>query len=666
MPSLKRLSHRFRTRALHEVAGEIIRLLTYRLDHLAYRFGTGRIVKKISKTTALLQGPADKLFPNIFPGPDQFRHFGEVTGEGQKQEIIAEAENFMLRRFDILGSGPVTLDPIDWHLDFKSGHRWAPGRFFLEYNQENVTGSADVKVPRELCRSHHMVRLGEAYLLTRDERYAKEIVDGITEWITQNRLMHSINWGCTMDVAIRAVNWTWALGMIRSSNSLTEKIFREITASLYEHGWFIFRHPENGEVNRHNHYLADLSGQIHLGLLFRELPEPRRWLEEGIKNLYAEIRRQILPSGISYERSTNYNRLVLELILVPVLLAKQQGYEVPMDIWYRLETMFGFILSSLKPDGTTPIIGDQDDGRLLPFGTEGNTDFRYLLSLGSILFNRPDLKAHGNGFNPYCFFLGGTDAAGHYSRLDPSEEYPVSKAFPDAGFYILRNENDYLFFNASGKGLYPEIPSGTHTHSDLLSFELFTNGRTWLTDAGSYLYTADPAQRLLFRSTVMHNTVTVDGLSQNILKEKEYWNFERNAIPKLISWNAGGEVESVAASHTGYQRLPDPVTHQRTIEFNKKEHGWKVTDELKCAAVHNFEWNFHFSPDIDIFCGENYVSASDAEKRQLIITFQSPELFSLVKKPSFISGQYGRKEPSFMLSVVMGQAISPTMIFEIN
>ena len=110
---------------------------------------------------------------------------------------------------------------------------------------------------------------------------------------------------------------------------------------------------------------------------------------------------------MSYERSTNYNRLVLELILVPVLLLKRKGMRFHDDIWYRLEKMFEFIMYSLKPDGKSPIIGDQDNGRLLPFGTEELNDFRYLMSLGALLFNRSDFKHYGNGFNIYCSILGG-------------------------------------------------------------------------------------------------------------------------------------------------------------------------------------------------------------------------------------------------------------------
>ena len=114
-------------------------------------------------------------------------------------------------------------------------------------------------------------------------------------------------------------------------------------------------------------------------------------------------------------RSTNYNRLVLELILIPILVLKTNNHEIPSDIWYRLEKMFEFIMYSLKPDGNSPIIGDKDNGRLLPLGAETTNNFRYLLSLGALLFNRADFKQHGEGFNIYCSILGGEDA---YEKME--------------------------------------------------------------------------------------------------------------------------------------------------------------------------------------------------------------------------------------------------------
>ena len=114
----------------------------------------------------------------------------------------------------LLGSGDVELNPIDWHTDFKTGFKWSPGTFYKKYMQEDIDTDSDVKVPRELSRAHHLLKLGLAYRLTNDQKYADVCVAQMKNWIDENPLMYSINWGCTMDVAIRAVNWIWTLGLI--------------------------------------------------------------------------------------------------------------------------------------------------------------------------------------------------------------------------------------------------------------------------------------------------------------------------------------------------------------------------------------------------------------------------------------------------------------------
>ena len=82
---------------------------------------------------------------------------------------------------------------------------------------------------------------------------------------------------------------------ISGSKTLNKEKLEKIRGSLYQHGWFIFRNPEKEPFNNHNHYLADLAGQIHLGLLFGDLEEPRKWLKKGKEELFREIRMQILP-----------------------------------------------------------------------------------------------------------------------------------------------------------------------------------------------------------------------------------------------------------------------------------------------------------------------------------------------------------------------------------
>jgi hypothetical protein len=575
--------------------------------------------------------------------------------------IRLEADRSMQGIYNLLGSGDVLLLPIDWHTDFKTGFRWPPGTFYKKYKQEEIDSDSDVKVPRELSRCHHFLKLGLAYKLTKNEKYAELCIKQITDWINENPLMYSINWGCTMDVAIRAVNWIWTLGLISDSIKLNNRTIDRIKASLYEHGWFIYRNPEKGLFNSSNHYLSDLAGQIHLGLLFKNMEEPKKWLKAGKEELFREIRMQILPSGMSYERSTNYNRLVLELILVPILILKQDGYEIPTDIWYRLEKMFEFIMYSLNPDGTSPIIGDQDNGRLLPFGVEETNNFRYLLSLGSLLFNRSDFKQYGEGFNIYCSILGGEGAMERWGKIPHCDLTLESIAFPDIGLYIMRKEDNYLLFNATGKGAYPELGTGTHTHSDLLSFVLSIKGKTFLIDPGSYVYTADASARMLFRSTQMHNTVAIDGESQNVLKKEALWDFGRNAIPVVSLWKSNCKDDKIIASHSGYERLVQPVTHTRTIIFNKEDLLWIIEDRFTGEGKHLFEWFYHFDIGIDFDIGNYTVKTICEDSKNIELSFKCNDSILIEKKSSLISKGYGSKQHGLVV-VVSAKSDCPTML----
>jgi uncharacterized heparinase superfamily protein len=584
----------------------------------------------------------------------------------ERYSIIRGADEIKEGYIDLLGSGKIRLKSVNWHSDFKSGFVWPKGKFFRDYDQEMIGVNCDVKAPRELSRSHHILKVAVAYRLTDDERYVEYCIRQLDHWIDENPLMYSINWGCTMDVAIRAINWVHILRLIMDSDKFEDKVLHKIVYSLYEHGWYIYRNPEKAHYNNHNHYLADLAGQIYLGILFSAMVEPKEWLNKGIRELFHEIRLQILPTGMSYERSTNYNRLVLELILWPILLLKQNNYEIPSDIWYRIEKMFEFIMFSLKPDGTSPVLGDQDNGRLLPFGAENLLDFRYLLSIGAVLFQRNDFYKNSNGYNIYTSMLGSKHTREIFNLKEENGLPLSSTSFKDTGLYIMRSSDNYLIFNLTGKGKYAELPGGCHTHSDLLSFELFTFGKTFLVDPGSYIYTPDLKERMHFRSTHMHNTVTVDGLSQNELAEDQPWGFDRNAIPDLKKWESNEVYDQIIASHTGYLRLSDPVTHTRSLSFIKADEKWIIEDLLEGQNIHLLTWHFNFDADIDFEIVGNTIFTRCPDKKNISLTFYNQDELKYTKIESFVSKSYGLKEASYALNAVIKVKLPFNLRIEIS
>ncbi len=530
---------------------------------------------------------------------------------------------------------------IPWNEDYVSGFKWEKGLFFRKYIQVDVNNNADVKFPRELSRFHHALILGQAYLINKDTRYYEKFKEDVQDWIKENPFMKSVNWGCTQDIAIRAVNWIWGLAFFRDELLKDPGFKLIIDKCLYKHGFYIYMHPERNTYNNHNHYISDLVGQIYLGLYFIGDRYAQNWLNWGIEELFREIRYQILPSGPSYERSLNYNRFVTEMIFSAIILLMRKGYEIPQDILYRLELMLEFVMLYTKPDGLAPIIGDQDDARLHPFSLSSNLDHRYLLCIGAVMFKRGDFKYWSGGFSIDCAALMGSEAKKIYDQLIDEKSTMHSESFPDAGFFLIRDKDIYMFINNSGKSKYSELDGGTHTHSDLLSFELYMGDKTFLVDPGTYSYSGDPKMRMHFRSSKMHNTLTVDDQNQNTIKQDQLWNIERDAIPRKIEWIDNDEKTSFWGEHSGYLRLKSPVLHQRKIEYNKLNRTFLISDNAIGEGEHMFDLFFHFDVGIELEIQGNTVKTVCNNGTNIELNFVSDKPFTISCTEELVSKAYG-------------------------
>jgi hypothetical protein len=574
----------------------------------------------------------------------QFLKIGHILPDDYKQVCVERADKICAGRIRVLNNEIDVSDGIDWGKDYLSGFVWPKGKYFREYVQVDLTNDADVKIPREISRFHFALALGLAYRYTEDEKYYLHFRKLILSWIEENPFMRSINWGCTQDVAIRAVNWIWAASLFQERIKKDISFYHAFSKSLYEHGVYVYLHPEKARINNHNHYLGDLVGQIYLGLVFQHDKFGREWLSWGIKELFREMRYQVLPTGPSYERSTNYHRLVTEMFLSAIIQIEKAGLEVPLDIRHRLEKMLEFIMYYSKPDGKAPVIGDQDDARIHPFSFEHNLEHRSLLSTAAILFNRADFKAASAGFNLDAMMLLGESAKQKYDEIPDIDLVLHSRSFPDAGFYIIRQKNDYMFINNGGKSKNAELGSGTHTHSDLLSFELYMDDKSFIVDPGSYIYSADPDARMLFRSTPMHNTVVVDGQNQNELKRDVLWNFERNAIPKAILWIDDEDKSIFEGEHNGYQRLKDPVTHRRRIEYDKNRRDWLIVDSLEGTGKHQIDVYFHFDAGIPIVYEAGMLRTVCKQGTNIELSFISAAKLEGIIMDGWVSKAYSKRE----------------------
>jgi hypothetical protein len=483
----------------------------------------------------------------------------------------------------------VSEPPIEWNRDPRSGYLWP-----LDYHRDIKvmrTDGSDIRIVWELNRLGHFLTLARAYKLTNDERFAGAFLEQLQSWNQQNPYNHGPNWQCAMEVALRAINLIAAREMFRASPQLDTQFLLTL---FQQHGNYIRRNLEFSYIATSNHYLSDVAGLLWLGIMVPELRDAKRWRDFGLKELLREMDKQVLPDGADFESSTGYHRFVTELFLYSFLLCRENGIEIDRKDWRKLRSMLLYIRGYLRPDGFAPLIGDTDGGQFLPLQPRRADDHGYLLDVGADVFDDPTL------YEPLIHSI----------------------AFPHAGIYIMRHEDLYLCFNASGAGINGR---GSHGHNDALSIEVSAGGRAFIVDPGTYVYTGDLQRRHDIRSTAYHSTVRIDGVEQNTIERDMPFVIGDEARPRVLLWETTGPSDRITAEHYGYRRLKDPVTHRRTVTFNKSERSWLIEDEFIGAGDHEFEVRFHFAPGLQINTLKGAVEARDPNT-DLTLTVRSLSL----------------------------------------
>lgn len=616
------------------------------LDELASQ--SARLRPELQLTASdLLTHFRERSTPKFFPGFESANtaalHRNLFPDETQR--LIDRAWTITReRRWPLLGFGEKEFGSlIEWRRDPLSGRLW-PLDYHADITLWHNDGS-DIRVLWELNRLGQLITLGQAYALTQEEQFAAEFFTQVESWREQNPLGRGPNWACAMEVALRAMNLLTAFTMVRKSAALSEERLLMLLTILDQHGAHIRRNLEFSHLGTSNHYLSDVTGLLWLGIMLPELTEAEEWRAWALTELLREMDKQILPDGADYEGSTGYHRFVLELFLYSFILCKANNFQIADSYWRKLHQMIEYSRAMLRPDGLAPLIGDTDGGQVLPMIARNANEQAYLLSLGAVVFKDVQLKTAGAHATPELLWSLGADGLRDYESLDTAATSEVhSSAFPEAGTYVLRHEDLFLFFNVNGakKGR----PT-SHQHNDLLSVEISALGRAFVVDPGSYVYTADLSERHLFRSTAYHSTVQIYDAEQRTIDEQAPFVTGREAVASVLSWESTLERDHVVAEHTGYECLPEPVTHRRSITFEKTNRWWLIEDELIGKGQQKISVRFHFDSGLTVKpFRQNSVIACDPITDACLVISALDLKQNLELEPQFTSRQYGSKEES--------------------
>jgi hypothetical protein len=547
--------------------------------------------------------------------------------------------------------------PPRWNVDPRTGIE-APLVFGKDLNYRDPALVGDIKYLWEPNRHLELVTLAQAWHLTREEQYALGCRTLLDSWFSQCPYPRGVNWCVSLEHAVRLVNWSFAWFLLGGDAAVifegeAGQAFRQRwLESIYQHCHFIPRHWSR-HSSANNHLLGEATGLFVAALTWPLWRASAEWERQARAELEREALAQTFADGVNKEQAIWYHHAVADMMLVAGLVARANDRDFGKEYWGRLEVMLEFVASVMDVGGNVPLIGDADEGVLVRFvpeqggGGNGAGDpaasremdvFSSLLATGAVLFERPALRAKSGVFDDKSRWLLGDAGATAYARIDASRAFPVRRAFPEGGYFILGEDFETprevrLVADAGPLGY---LAIAAHGHADALAFTLSVGGKPILVDPGTFSYSSQPWRRY-FRSTAAHNTVVVDDQDQSEYGGSFLWLEHANAV--VETFRASGDEQTLTAHHDGYRRLSDPVRHRRAWRYTAGIANLAVTDELACSGAHSIGIYWHFAPECTVLVEGNSVIASRDGAR---VTISCREGSQVVLQPEILRG---REEP---------------------
>jgi hypothetical protein len=527
------------------------------------------------------------------------------------------AERILGGQYDLLGHRDLPYGRIpDWHRDAAHG-RTAPRRFWADVPYLDPA-CGDHKVTWELNRHQHWTTLGRAFWLRGDGRYAEAFVDQFYSWLDANPPLVGVNWASMLELAFRAISWTWALEFFTPIDAAAAKNRPWRLDLLLALDRQLAHVSEN--LSRYFSPNTHLSGEALalyvVSLAFPELRASAARAALGREILLQEADRQVLPDGGHAERSTHYHRYSADFYLLAAIVARRSGDPAAASLTAAAKAQAEVLRTFADDSGGLQTIGDDDGGQLFAMCGTAPSDVRTTLAIAAELLSDPSLAVSPPTEESWWVLQPRSLAASRGSLTAPSRWR--SRLLPDTGYFVSRGTRELAIFDVGRHGFL----NGGHAHADALAIVTTAAAKPLLIDPGTGTYTMDPSLRDRLRAGRMHNTVLIDGEEHAAVRGPFHWS--RTTDARALFSLAGDGWDIAQGMHDGYPEC----RHVRTL-FSVHDVGWLVVDQILGTGRHRAEAFWHVAPDwrltpcdggiaLEHVDGSRSILASTAETTEIV------------------------------------------------
>lgn len=420
---------------------------------------------------------------------------------------------------------------------------------------------ADNEYQKQLHRHQWFIPQAKVYRTTKDEKYIQSWIKVYKDWLVHNPMPETGTNNTTwwqLQVAERVSSQTQIFEYYKNSTNFTPEWFSEFMVQFSQHADFLVKYP----YSEGNILVAQGSSLAFAGVLFPEFKKASEWMTEGFKILDTEVKTQFLADGMHYELDLSYHIGTVANFYEVMKLAdanKAIVGDVASNFKDYLRKAAQVVMNFTYPNYFTTAASNS---QYVP----GFNDTRQVSWSRSVL-NR--------NFTRYNEMFPDDQELLYMSTYGKNGKIPAitPKAFTSSGYYMLRNgwdKSSTMFILSNNNTTTNSLQVWSHKQPDNGTFELYHKGRNFFPDPGVFAYTGDgdDANRLWYRQTRVHNTLTLD--HKNITTAKG----------KSLAVVSNSKAEIVATENQGYTNLK----HRRYVFYVDKSFFVLVDEGIGSAS----------------------------------------------------------------------------------
>lgn len=472
-----------------------------------------------------------------------------------------------------------------WHTHPLDGFLYDARKHWTE--MADFTHGRDIKWMWERSRFCHL------YTVVRhDHHFGQDhsawVFNEISHWIENNPLHLGPHYTSAQEVALRCLNWLFAVHYYKHSASLTEQVWQQIMCSLTDQ----VRHVAvnisfSRYLVRNNHLLTEATTLFVFGSLFPRIPESKRWQSAGWRILQEEVSYQFAPDGTYLQYALNYHRVAIQVYTYAISMALKHAIPIPQEMRNRLLQALDFLEVCCDPTtGQTPNYGHNDGSLFFPLNNHDFQDVRPSIQALGKLLGKGYFTEHNFEDNYWL-----TGPAWPIRQLGKHREF--TRSFTDGGYFIYRNEGTSTFIRC---GHQPHRPA----QADQLHIDIHIDHIPMVIDAGTFTYNGEPQDIHYCFGTASHNTLMLDNYDQMLKGPRFVWFYWTKCLKAHMEERAEEIVfngQILAFRQTGKK-----VTHHRHVTISKTKPSWMIVDSVQKPAGTMIHQLWHVTEAFDQHC----------------------------------------------------------------